>query len=72
MPDVAFMALKVLFQMPVIGIVELSNRIQKSYNATHNLIKIFVELGFLVENADQKRNKLYRLEPYLKLLEKEY
>lgn len=48
------------------------NEIKKTYNAINNIVTHFIELGFVSENKVQKRNKLYRFEPYLKLLEKEY
>jgi hypothetical protein len=54
------------------GIKEMSLGIGKAYNTAHNIIMHFMDLGIVSENKEQKRNKLYRFDPYLKLLEKEY
>jgi len=60
-----------LFQSPVISITELANKLQKSYNTAKQLIDLFVKNGLLTPITEQKRNKLYRFDPYLSLLEKE-
>lgn len=66
----ALQALSVLFQLPIINIQELSKRLNKAYNTINNLILQFVEAKILVEDSNnKKRNKLYRFEAYLELLE---
>ena len=72
MRETAMLTLDLLFSLPVIGIPELSQGIGRSYNTAHNIIKQFIDLGLVSENVQYKRNKLYRFEPYLVLLEKEY
>jgi Fic family protein len=72
MRETALSGLNILFQMPIMGIKEMSLGIGKAYNTAHNIIMHFMDLGIVSENKEQKRNKLYRFDPYLKLLEKEY
>ncbi|MGL9718289.1 MAG: Fic family protein [Wolbachia sp.] len=68
--DTALQALNILFQFPVINVRELSKRLNKAYNTVNNLIIQFVKVKILVEDDDnKKRNKLYRFEAYLELLE---
>jgi len=66
-----YQALSILFQNPVINISELSNQLDKSYNTSSKLIQHFIELGLLEESTKQKRDKLYRFQPYLTLLERD-
>lgn len=68
----ATQALALLFQYPVTNITHMSKELNKSYNATSNLIQQFVDAGIVVETTQQKRNKLYEFKPYLELLQKEY
>ncbi|APR98676.1 Fic family protein [Wolbachia endosymbiont of Folsomia candida] len=68
--DIALQALNILFQLPIINIKELSERLDKAYNTVNNLILQFVEANVLVEDRNnKKRNKLYKFEAYLELLE---
>ncbi|MBS1988478.1 hypothetical protein JST56_05825 [Candidatus Dependentiae bacterium] len=60
--------MNVLFHKPIIEINEVSDSIDKTYNTANNIIKQFIDVGIVFENKEQKRNKLYRFEPYLKLL----
>ncbi len=66
------MALHFLFMQPVTTIVEVSQATGKAYNTIRNLFKAFQELGLVVEQTLYRRNKVYRFQPYLTLLEKEY
>ncbi len=68
----AAVTLDLLFSQPVIGIAGIGRGIEKSYNTAHNIVKQFVALGLLSDDNLPGRSKLYRFEPYLKLLEKEY
>lgn len=65
-------ALSVFFQIPIISTVELSKRTGKSYNTANHIIARFLDFGVLEEMGTQKRNKLFRFSPYIKLLENEY
>lgn len=67
----ALNTLTILFGSPVISINALATQLTKSYNTASNLINIFVECGILQETTEQKRNKLYRFQSYLDVLEKE-
>lgn len=69
---IAFAAIDYLFTQPVTTIADMSDKLGKAYNTVHNILKRFVELKFVAEDAVRKRNKLYRFEQYLALLEKEY
>lgn len=68
----ALKALSLFFQLPVISITEVSARLNKAYNTAHGVMRLFVDLGYLQENTEQKRNKLYTFTPYIELLEREY
>jgi Fic family protein len=72
MRETAAIILDLLFSQPIIGISEMSERTGKAYNTVHTIIKQFMDFGLVSENSAHKRNKLYRFEPYLALLEKEY
>ncbi len=69
MGEAPYKALNVVFQLPIINIGELSKRIEKSYNTASKIILQFVKLGLLSEVTKQKRDKLYRFDGYLELLE---
>lgn len=60
-----------LFASPVINIAQLSKSINKSYNTTQKIIKIFEQNKIVEEITSQKRNKLYVFKPYLEILDKE-
>jgi Fic family protein len=64
--------LNLLFSRPVAGVAEMSKTLGKSYNTVDKILKEFVTMGFVSETIVHKRNKLYRFEAYLELLEKEY
>ena len=50
----------------------LSEQLTVSYNTARKIISDFIELGFLFQDSKQKRDKLFRFNPYLEILEKEY
>jgi hypothetical protein len=60
-----------LFEYPVISIGYMAELINKNYNTAHGIIEVFIKLGWLTEQTEQRRNKLYSFIPYLALLEKE-
>ncbi len=66
----AIKTLSILFQFPVISIVELQNESQVSYNTASSIIQKLVKLDILKLDEKQKRNKLFRFDAYLNLLEK--
>ncbi len=72
MRETAAMTLDLLFSQPIVGLSEISERTGKAYNTIHNIIKQFMDFELVSENTVHKRNKIYRFEPYLALLEKDY
>ena len=70
--ETAALALDFLFTQPITGIAEMGQKLGKAYNTVQNILKEFEKLGFVSENIVHKRNKFYRFEIYLNLLEKEY
>jgi Fic family protein len=67
--DTAKVVLNSLFQTPVFSIKQISIATGKSYNTIHSIITHFVELQWVVATDEKKRNKIYRFDAYLKLLE---
>ncbi len=65
-------ALSLFFQYPVISITQLAQSLGRSYNTADNLIQHACDLGILALISQQKRNRLYRFDQYLAVLEKEY
>jgi Fic family protein len=72
MRETAAQALDFLFTQPVTSIPEMSKSLCKAYNTIQNVLKIFTKLGIVNENVFHRRSRLYRFDPYLNLLEKEY
>ena len=72
MRETASSVLEFLFSRPITGITEMSQKLGKAYNTIQNVLNAFVQHRIVLESIIHKRNKLYRFEPYLKLLEKEY
>ncbi len=72
MRDTAFSVLELLFIRPITGVTELSEKLDKAYNTIQHILKEFIRHNIVSENIINKRNKLYRFEEYLELLEKEY
>ncbi len=69
--ETAALVLAQLFEYPVLSIGHLAELIGKNYNTAHSIIEVFIEFGWLTEQTEQRRNKLYSFTPYLELLEKE-
>lgn len=72
MRDTAMVALTFLFMQPITRVSEMSHHLGKAYNTINSILKQFIELGLVSENVINKRNKLYRFDSYLSLLEKDY
>ena len=64
--------LTIIFSSPVITIKELGRQLGMSYNTAHLIINDFIALGFLTEETEQKRSKLFKFKPYMDILEKNY
>ncbi len=72
MAKIADLALGQLFTQPIISVAEMSQFLDRPYNTTSKLLKLFHENGVVSENIIHKRNRVYRFDLYLELLEKEY
>lgn len=72
MRETGALALNFLFTQPITGIAEMSQSLGKTYNTTQNILNEFIKRNLVSETIMHKRNKLYRFEAYLALLEKEY
>ena len=72
MRDTALRVLEFLFTQPITGIAHTSQKLDKAYNTIQKTLKIFIKFGIVSENFINQRNKVYRFEPYLELLEKVY
>lgn len=70
--DTALLALNFLFTQPITRISDMSQHLGKAYNTVNSILKAFIELKIVSESVIHKRNKLYRFDPYLSLLEKNY
>lgn len=71
-PTTKLRALSILFSSPVISVTMLAAELDVTYNTARQIIDDFIELGFLVEENEQKRGKLYMFKDYLDVLERSY
>ncbi len=69
--EIRLLALSILFSYPVIDVSLLSEQLDVSYNTAGAIIKEFVGHNILIEQAEYKRNRLFRFQSYLELLEQE-
>lgn len=65
-------AVPILFDYPIIGVKELSLELNVSYNTANKIISDFIELGFLKKEGKKTRGKLFKFDPYFKILEHDY
>lgn len=72
MRDTAISVLELLFTQPITGIARMSQQLDKAYNTIQKTLNLFITFGIVSENFINKRNKIYRFESYLALLEKAY
>ena len=61
-----------LFRYPITRTAKISKKLNKAYNTIDNILKRLVKLNLISENIVNKRNKIYRFDSYLNILEKEY
>lgn len=64
-------ALQVFFRFPVVKIKTLSEELDVSYNTAKRVIEEFVNLGFLEQEEERKRSRLFKFKLYIEILEKE-
>lgn len=72
MRETASLTLEFMFAQPITNIPELSKNLGKAYNTVQNILNVFKTHSLVSEKIVNQRNKIYRFEPYLELLEKEY
>jgi len=70
--ETALAAIGYLFCQPVTTITAMSETTGKVYNTTQNILREFMGQGWVSENIISERNRRYRFDPYLALLEKDY
>lgn len=69
--EASITALSILFTQPIINATELSRKLENAYNTSQSILTRFTELEITSESPN-KRNKIYRFDSYLALLEKAY
>ncbi len=65
-------ALTVLFLYPIMSVKELGEQLDISYYSAHKIIIDFFTFGFLVEETQQKRGKLFKFKSYFDVLEQDF
>ena len=58
-----------VFAHPILNVRAVERRLDVAYNTAAKLVHQFEQLGFLVEVTGQRRNRVYRFEPYLRLFQ---
>jgi Fic family protein len=56
-----------LFRQPVITVAGATQSLKRSKPVANKLVAQFMEVGILTESSGQKRNRLFRYQPYLDL-----
>jgi Fic family protein len=64
-------ALSFLFAQPVVRVRDLSGALSITYNTANSIIATFVDAGVLVQQTEQKRDRLFAFKEYLELLDRE-
>jgi Fic family protein len=62
--------LELLYRQPTVSAADVSKYLRISAVAAHNILKIFVQAGILVEITGLKRNRLFQFKRYLSLFRK--
>ncbi|MEI8295236.1 MAG: Fic family protein [Alphaproteobacteria bacterium] len=70
--DITAVAINFLCTQPITRATEMSQKLGKSYNTVRKVLDVFIKHGLVSEVTTYKRNKLYRFDAYLTLLEREY
>ena len=63
----AKLLLQYLYSQPITDTQSVAENLKVSFATAYRLIKIFMEIGILIELTGYKRNKIYVFEDYLKL-----
>lgn len=63
------LALSAIFQRPVINVKRLAEHLSVTFPTANRLVAAFAELGLLREVTGQRRSRLFRYEPYLRLFD---
>jgi Fic family protein len=70
--NVAEAVLPFLFDQPVFSITQLAEYLNRTYNATQNFLSILIASELVLSDPVKKQNRLFRFQPYLEILEREY
>jgi len=70
--NVAEAVLPFLFDRPVFSITQLAEYLNRTYNATQNFLSILITSELVLSDPVKKQNRLFRFQPYLEILEREY
>lgn len=63
----AMVLLNYLFKRPIVHVRDVQKVTKLSYKASNDLVNDFIEANMLKEMTGQSRNRLFTLDPYLKL-----
>ncbi|MCI4323656.1 MAG: Fic family protein, partial [Thermoplasmata archaeon] len=63
--------LNTLFRRPVISVNRVAKVIGTTYPPANSLVERFVEMRLLVEVTGQKRNRFFRYQPYIDVLQRD-
>lgn len=72
MRETAMNVLDIFFVHPITNVPEISQKVGRAYNTIQNILKEFIRQGIISETIINKRNKIYKLDNYLDLLEKDF
>lgn len=61
------LVLEHLFRRPIVSVAEIRQLTDTSYPAANNIVSRLAEMGILTEVTGQKRNRLFRYEPYIRI-----
>ena len=59
--------LETLYQRPIIAVSEVQDLIGTTYPAANQLVSRLTELGIIKEITGNRRNRLFRYEPYIRV-----
>jgi len=60
---IGFVLLDYLFEMPMVNVKLVAQRIGRSYPVANDLVGTFLDLGLLIETTGQRRNRIYSFQP---------
>ena len=67
--ELSTLGIEFFFEIPVMSITDLGDKINKSYNTANTVIQNLIKLQILTPLTKEKRNRLFYFKQYLELLE---